>query len=72
MRQKLDELQVAQGGEHAIKPIVLWSTSKVKATESVPVQVKLSLGETKVPEGQLLVQCPCDRKNPGKQAVHCS
>jgi hypothetical protein len=72
VRQKLAELQEAQGGEHAIEQIVRWSTSKVKGTKSVPVQVKLSLGETKVPEGQLSAHFPCDRKDPGKQAVHWS
>ena len=73
MRQKLAEpTQVAQGDEHAIEPIIRWSTSKVKATENVPVQVKLSLGAMKVPEGQFPTHRPCDRKDPGKQPVHWS
>ena len=73
MRQKLGEpTQVAQDDEHAVEPIVRWSTSKVKAIENMPVQVKLSLGETKVPEGQLPTHRPCDRKDPGKQSIHWS
>jgi hypothetical protein len=47
-------------------------TIKVRATKSVRMQVKLSLGETKEPEGQRSTQRPCDRKDPGKQAVHLS
>ena len=34
------------------------------------MQVKLSFGETKVPEGQLSRHCPFDRKDPGKQPIH--
>ena len=34
------------------------------------MQVKLSVGETKVPEGQIPTHCPCDRKDPGKHPVH--
>lgn len=35
------------------------------------MQVKLSWDEMAVPEGQLPTQVPLERKNPGKQAVHC-
>ena len=35
------------------------------------MQVELFWAETVVPEGQLPTQVPLERKNPGKQAVHC-
>ena len=38
---------------------------------NLPMQVELFWDETVVPEGQLSTQVPLERKDPGKQAVHC-
>jgi hypothetical protein len=38
----------------------------------IPVQVKLSCGETNVPPGHCGTHWPCERKDPGKHPVHCS
>lgn len=45
---------------------------QVEHDESQVVQVTLSLGETKVPVGQLSKHCPSERNEPGRQAVHFS
>ena len=36
----------------------------------LPVQVRLSVGERKVPVGQLATHLPWDSTRPGKHAVH--
>lgn len=36
------------------------------------VQVRLSCGETNVPDGQLCTQRPWERTKPGRHPVHCS
>jgi hypothetical protein len=36
------------------------------------VQVKLSCGERKVPDGQLSTHRPLDRTKPGRQPLHCN
>lgn len=36
------------------------------------VHVRLSCCDTKVPDGQLSTHFPSDKKNPGKQPVHCT
>ena len=72
VRQKLDApIHVPQEESHAMEINVNLDLIQ-RGEKYVPIQVKLSCGETNVPEGQLSRHCPWDRTNPGKHPVHCS
>lgn len=46
--------------------------AQVEHEESQVVQVVLFSDETNDPEGQLATHVPFERKDPGRQPVHCS
>ena len=71
VRQWLGEPeQVAQDPSQSIQLFSRYQKSG-KKKGCIPMQVRLSLGETNVPEGQLSIHVPFDDRNvPGKHPVH--
>jgi hypothetical protein len=71
VRQKVeDPAQVLHEESHATMPSQ--KSGLRQCNNYIPVQVRLSVGERKVPVGQLSTHLPLESTKPGKQPVHCA